>query len=114
MRNLQTELRRGDPVAIEGGLSPADLNDMRRRVLSAKGEPPPRRVGFLLGLAAVLFVATSSGVVMTRVLLQHERVKAVNVTTDQVGQRLRVRQVQYRTPGGTRVFWTLNPNLEVR
>jgi hypothetical protein len=115
MKDLRSELQRSDPVAREAGPSPADVELMRRRILTSKRAIKQERAGARLVLALVLVVAGVSGALLTRARLSPER---PGLAGDALGDSHRgvsaLRQVQYRTPGGTRVFWTLNPNLEVR
>jgi hypothetical protein len=115
MRDLRSELQRSDPLAREGGPSPGDVELMRHRILSSRPPVTPRRVGARLVLAVVLAVAAVSGALLTRSRLSPDRSDPPgDARVGGNGGVSASRQVQYRTPGGTRVFWTLNPNLEVR
>jgi len=115
MRDLRSELLRSDPVAREVGPSPADFDLMRRRILSSRPVVTPRRVGPRLVLALVLSVVAVNGALVTRSRLSLGRSDPPrDALVGDTGGEVALRQVQYRTPGGTRVFWTLNPNLEVR
>jgi hypothetical protein len=115
MRDLRSELQRSDPVAREAGPSSADVELMRRRILTSTRAVKRKRGGARLVLALVLAVGAVSGALLTRAWLSPERPgPAGDALGDSHGGVPALRQVQYRTPGGTRVFWTLNPNLEVR
>ncbi len=82
-------LRRHDP-ATGKALTSYD----RTRILQAAGERHPNaRPRLLVAIAAlVLIVAIAVG--------RHRRPEAP-------------RQIQYATPGGTRVVWTLDPNFHM-
>jgi hypothetical protein len=115
MSDLRSELQRSDPVAREAGPSPADVELMRRRILTSTPEVKRKRGGARLVLALVLVVAGVSGALLTRARISPERPgPAAEALVDRHSGVSALRQVQYRTPGGTRVFWTLNPNLEAR
>jgi hypothetical protein len=103
MKDLRTALREGDPVGREAGLSPADAARIRRHVLSARteGTAGSRRVFF--ACASALLIAVIGGVWLTHVPPPAPPVEASTV-----------RQLQFSTAGGTRVFWTFNPDLNVR
>ena len=58
MKDLRSLLRKDDPVAREGGLSPDDRDRMRRHILTATPEPVPasRRVFLVLATAVGVFI----------------------------------------------------------
>lgn len=164
---LRDLLREGDPAAGDSGLSPEEVQSMRRTVLSAA--PEPRRRGWLvpalataaaLILAAVLMITLGRtppeipepGPVMAApiiptpiiptpiipaptpepeppVLLAEEKPEekpeplAVAPAAPVLPEQQAVlpaasaapedqRQIQFSTPGGTRVIWVLNPATE--
>jgi hypothetical protein len=157
---LKSVLRQGDPAAGDPGLSPEEIQAMRRTVLSAV--PEPRRRGWLIPVAtgAVLILAavlglslwrqpapahppnraSSEGRVVAPSPAQRGRVgegssspaparPARDVKVARVRPRPRPRpvpkpepaveiartetqQIQFSTPGGTRVIWVLNRTAE--
>ncbi len=171
--NLKDILRKGDPAADDPGLSPEEIREMRRTVLSAV--PEPRRRGWLIPVAAgsVLILAALIGLTLWRQPAQPTRLaserRAVAPSPAQRGgvgegsssspapqrplpvppprqgagegatsrpspevrvarvhrrprprsvpqpeptvalAKLESRQIQFSTPGGTRVIWVLHP-----
>ena len=54
MKDLRSELRREDPFARESGLSSADVDNMRRRILAARLEIRPKWSALFLPIAATV------------------------------------------------------------
>jgi len=48
--------------------------------------------------------------VTTIFFLNRSRPADVPITSPQIGEQ---RQLQFTTPGGTRIIWVLNPNLQL-
>jgi hypothetical protein len=109
MKDLRTQLRDADPVVREQGRSHQDVARMRRHVLSAERETTTRRSAIPLALAAALLLTCIGGVLLTRA-----SVSQTSSTITAPAAEQHVRQLQFSAPGGTRVIWTFNPNLQVR
>ncbi|MEA2560876.1 MAG: hypothetical protein QOH06_2380 [Acidobacteriota bacterium] len=148
--DLRSILRKGDPAAGNPGLTPEEVQGMRRTVLSAV--PEPRRRGWLvpamvtaaaLVLAAVIALSLWQPV-RPPLPLAGEGVVVVEKTPPQPSpapqerepekKPLRRRapepapvvvaqaespeaphgstQIQFSTPGGTRIIWVLQPATE--
>jgi hypothetical protein len=120
MTDLTTLLKDGDPVREDGELAPNDAQRMRRAIVAAAFEPSPSRTPWQrpLAIAAVgallIVVATVAG---HGVFLHREPIQAT--TTDPValvgegggaGER---RQLQFATPGGTRIIWIFDQDLRL-
>lgn len=158
---LRSILRKGDPAAGEPGLSPEEIQGMRRTVLSAV--PEPRRRGWLVPVlagAAALIVAVviflwltpSKEVVAVRPplplagegrgegsvvakttpplpspapqereppptprkkkVVHHEPEPVVVARVEPPATPAAPHQIQFSTPGGTRIIWVLHPATE--
>jgi hypothetical protein len=106
MNDLRSLLLKGDPIAREGGLSTADAAQMRARLLAAAWEPQmASRHGLAFALAAVLLLATVGSSWYTSSIPSDRSADAPAVGSQ---------QLQFSTPGGTRIIWTFNPDLHVR
>lgn len=106
-RDLSEELRTTDPVAREPGLSLAEVQVMRRTLVAAAKETrhaawSPRTatwtVAIVLTLAVGIFISSLFGPTTEQ---------PIRPEADQQ------RQLQFETPGGTRVVWVLNPQLDL-
>src|SRR5690349_9583612 len=101
-------LRAGDPLAHEQGLSDAEVQRLRQRVVLAAVE---RRSGWWPGavavagsVAAALVIGVLAGTRLAPVTLESPRPAVIAHES---------RQLQFETPGGTRVVWVLNPDLDL-
>ena len=88
--NLKDVLRNGDPAADDPGLSPEEVQAMRRTVLSAV--PEPRRRGWLVPVAvgAVLILAALVGLSLWRQPAQPTRLAEERAVAPSPAQRGRV------------------------
>jgi hypothetical protein len=122
---LGSLLRRGDPACDGSAPSAVEIASMRARVL-AEAEHRSARAWLpapALAAAAVVLVTAFLGWNTARLGRDAERAMTspVNGTTVRAGsdrgsdsqERPRIRQVEFLTPGGTRVVWLLNPDFEV-
>jgi hypothetical protein len=115
MKDLRSLLQDGDPLAREGGLSQTDRERLRRHVLAeSRREEAPARRGLFLAVAATLAVATVGGVVLTRSPLTRAPDAPSSGAVIEPEAATSLRQLQFSGPGGTRVIWTFNPNLQMR
>jgi hypothetical protein len=95
-------------------LAPDDAQAMRATVVSAAVETMPRRMWPRpLAIAASLLLIVGAGVAAGRRF--DARQPAVAVAVEQLppagGEQL---QLQFATPGGTRIIWVFNPNLDLK
>ena len=111
MTSLQERLKDADPVAHEPPLSNEVVQHMRHtvlasaRVVSSRAQRTYKAAWAVAGAAAV--VALAVGVSRW----SDTRSAAVGpVPTD--GTTATTRQVQFATPGGTRVIWVFNADFE--
>jgi hypothetical protein len=115
MKDIRSMLQNGDPIAREGDLSAADSGDLRRRLQSADTQAPPTRRRALAPLTATLVLLIVGGVWITRRAVPQSPPQAFpSVAVESGRQPVGLRQLQFITPGGTRVFWTFHPQMETR
>jgi len=108
---LKQRLQHADPIRREGTLSDAEVLGLRRRVLaSVRSEHAGRRwfsLPFLLAAAALALVV---GVTVFGI---HARRSALDSSATVDSQPDDTRQVQFETPGGTRIIWVLSASNTV-
>lgn len=121
MTDLNTLLKEGDPVRgpeEDEGLSAVDAQRMRRIVVAEAAEPTPARTPwrrpFAVATVASLLVtvATMTG---DRLLVRHDAAPAPlepSLATGGGGDDRR--QLQFATPGGTRIIWIFDQNLRLQ
>ena len=111
----RSRLREADPVAAEPAPSAGEMADMRRAILEAAARPSASRVGryATLALAATLTVAAALGAAAARQFAARGDVAAIPRTAAVAGAEDRT-QVQFSTPGGTRIIWTIDPAFRLR
>jgi hypothetical protein len=114
MKDLQTLLREGDPLTREPELPMAEA-DRIRRLLLREARHEPRRVWLgaaLLGFASVM---TALAVVVAG---RGEGLQTSGpsrpATSNAIVDAPPTRQLQFATPGGTRVIWVFDSTFDVR
>ena len=114
MKDIRTLLRDADPLRHEAGLEPAALAELRRTVLAAAPRSDRRTTSWTgqLVLAACLSVMALAGVIAARrVPAASEAPPLPSVMQPASAQRT---QLQFATPGGTRIVWTIDPAFQLR
>jgi hypothetical protein len=113
MKDLRTVLRDGDPVAAGEGLTPDRSAAMRRTIMNATRQPDVMRTPWQQPLAvAAMVVLTVAAGVFAGQRLAHPRFDRVdNPAAAPVEGR---RQLQFSTPGGTRIIWVFDPEFSVK
>lgn len=118
MNTLRELLQQADPAGPlnhEPGLSTADVQAMRRAVLRAAVQPAPRPAWpGALAVAAVVVVMVLAGAAAGRRLPPRETVPQQEAGAAGALSEEERRQVQFATPGGTRIIWTIDPNFHIR
>ena len=109
MKSLRDHLREGDPVALETPLSTSDSQRLRRAVLAAVASRPSpasfrRRAWALAGVLAI-----AAAVAGANRWAHSSHVSQAPSSEARVESP--ARQLQFSTPGGTRVIWVFNPDL---
>jgi hypothetical protein len=118
MTDLRRRLVEGDPLRNEATLAPPDVTRIRRRVIdAATAQPFVHQWTVSVSVAVVLLLVVAAGVGVTRSRLAGEPRSAALVEKPIAAgaphQPLR-RQLQFATPGGTRVIWIFNDAFDAR
>jgi hypothetical protein len=116
MRDLQTLLTGADPVAQGPDLSPAEARAMRRVILAAAEDTRSTTDTWsgAMPIATVVIITVALGVVVGRRLPLtplSDDARASVVTETDAAERT---QVQFATPGGTQIIWTIDPEFDLR
>ena len=118
MRNtndLRTRLAGADPLEHEPGLSDADAARIRRAVLATPHEPETQRAFWprALAVAGAVAIVIAGGLFVgdqrPPAGSRDEAVTAPAPAPD--GER---RQLQFATPGGTRVIWVFDSTFDLK
>jgi hypothetical protein len=117
MNDVGKWLRAADPLAPgqrEPELARDEAQAMRRAMLASLDE---RRMTTVLwpqplAIAATIALTLASGVVLGRRLPALRDAARDAPARDGGAQVAEVRQLQFATPGGTRVIWVFNPDFE--
>ena len=111
MTDWREELLAGDPIAAAPELSSADVDANRRVVLTAAPLRHRGPAGFAVALVCSLSILAAGSVWIVRQRPQRAgepRATASSTTLDHPpSDQPERRQVQFATPGGTRVIWVL-------
>lgn len=114
MTTLKARLSAGDPAA-GAELSPSDVREMRRVVMAAAERPSAPRVLWLqpLAVAALIALMIGAGVFSGRRVSEreHRLVPAAVEVPASEGER---RQLQFSTPGGTRIIWVFDSAFQLK
>jgi hypothetical protein len=114
MNDVRRWLRDADPIAEEPALSFADVQRIRRRVVSDAGRPRPAWWPRPLVVGATVATTLAVGVILGQ---QLQRDRALRQTETVGDWPIRVepprRQVQFATPGGTRIVWVIDPDFDL-
>jgi hypothetical protein len=118
MTDLNTLLKNADPVRDDEGLSLVDAQRMRQVVVAATLEPSPARTPWLRPFAItavgalLVVVATMAG---DRVVVHQSAPPAeINPAVESGGSTAERRQLQFSTPGGTRIIWIFDQNSRLQ
>jgi hypothetical protein len=114
MNDVRDWLKDADPVANEPPLSDADVQRMRRAIVTA-GEPSHSFADWARGswAAATVAIALTIAVGMSRWMTPAPDVNVgAGVPTTVASQAGTRRQMQLIAPGGTRVIWIFNDDFK--
>ena len=118
MNELRTLLRDADPLAREPGLSAADADAMRRRIVAAAGAQPstaamwPRPVFVAVTVAATIIIGIAMGARLSWPVARDAKPRASALArTRGPSDFAERRQLQFATPGGTRIIWVFDPEF---
>lgn len=115
MKDIQSRLRAGDPAVREGGASSTASARMRQRLLSGLRDvrPGPRRVVPAFAVAMLLCAVGAAWMTNRMPGVQPTAEPPIHSVGD-ARETSESRQLQFFTPGGTRVLWTLHSKRETR
>ena len=117
MDDLKAALLGGDPVARERPLSVDAAGAMRRAVVAAAdaiepgGASWPRPVFVAATVAATILVGVALGVGLPRAGHRAPSPPAQSARVDGGAPLEERRQLQFATPGGTRIIWVFDPEF---
>lgn len=117
MDDLSARLRAADPLTTESGLSAVDAAAIRRRVVAAADRqatavaswPRPLFVAATIAVTISVGVAIGGGFTRPDTRASYSRAPAPRAQlTTSLAER---RQLQFATPGGTRIIWVFDPDF---
>jgi hypothetical protein len=113
MKDLKTLLREGDPAAADEGLPPEQVHALRRAMLNAARQPDVVRTPWQrpLAVAAMVALTVGAGVFAGQRLA---RAPATSLDAPAAAPVEGRRQLQFSTPGGTRIIWVFDPDFSVK
>jgi hypothetical protein len=117
VKKLKAALLAGDPIAREGELSADEAAAMRRAIVAAgdaaESETPswPRPVFLAATVAATICLGIALGTRLPRVEPRADSSQAGAVAADSPRRSDGRRQLQFATPGGTRIIWVFDPEF---
>jgi hypothetical protein len=114
MKDIRALLIEADPVRTEPGMSEANAERMRRVIVSAPPAIQSERAFWPRALAvaaAVVLMVVGGTFVGGKLSGPAPRLAETTTAPAEAGER---RQVQFATPGGTRIIWTLDPDFKMR
>lgn len=117
MDELTRRLRDADPLARESGLSDFEAAVMRQRVTLLPREAETLHVSSWKAAVASLVLAA---VAIAGTVFDSRAARSLDRASSSVAAEgtatIRVvtptTQLQFQTPGGTRIVWTINPDLD--
>jgi hypothetical protein len=118
MTDVGSRLRDADPLAHEGSLSPADAQAIRHQMVATAAEADTRLTAWQPTLIAVAVVVTLAATAsLARWRSGPSRPSAspdggLTASDPLAGQSPVRRQLQFATPGGTRVIWVFDSRFE--
>ena len=115
MKTLADLMREGDPLTRDPGLSEAEASAIRRRVVSEAAGQPARRVAWrdAFAIAAAIALVIAVGLTSGRRLSAPSVAPGGTAVADSSRPAER-RQLQFSTPGGTRIIWTFDSDFSVK
>jgi hypothetical protein len=116
MNDLHSQLADGDPIVREGDLPSMDADRIRRAVSSARLDrrSTHRRGRFVAFAAATVIVALAGAMSVWTPFAHRDAGLPASGLSHLADGETNLRQLQFSTPGGTRVFWTFHSHLETR
>jgi len=115
MKTLADLMREGDPLTRDPGLSETEASAIRRRVVSEAAGQPVRRVAWrdAFAIAAAIALVIAGGLTSGRRLRPPDAAPGAAAVAGSSRPAER-RQLQFATPGGTRIIWTFDSDFSVK
>jgi hypothetical protein len=113
MKDVKRLLLDGDPAAGDETLSPNQVDVMRRQIIHAARQPDVIRTPWRqpLAVAAMLALTVAAGVIGGQRLSRSDVMSIeAPISAPDDGRR----QLQFSTPGGTRIIWVFDPNFTMK
>lgn len=110
--DLRTLLHEFDPLRDEPVLPATDAHVIRRAMLGAVRRESIALWPRALPVAALIVLMVAVGAMAGRRLAPREPALTPGAIVDTAPNYER-RQVQFSTPGGTRIIWTIDPNFQM-
>jgi hypothetical protein len=117
MKDVRSLLGEADPLRREPELSESDVARMRSAVVNAArhSQVAPRFWSSALAMAAVVVFAVIAGTLGGRNLPTRQASSQIEPAMAQPAHaNAERRQVQFATPGGTRIIWTIDPAFQLQ
>ena len=113
-RDLRSLLRAGDPAAHDETPSPGQLANMRRQVLHAARTPDVARTPWHqpLAVAAAVALTVAAGIFAGQHFPRQEAATPSSGAPSPASDARR--QLQFSTPGGTRIIWVFDPDFPLK
>lgn len=114
MNDITRHLREADPLAREPGPTPDAIAELRRIAVSAAQDSSRAPVPWMkrsLVVAAAVALIVGAGMLANRrtpaTVVDTRALPAATTATERT-------QVQFSTPGGTRIVWTIDPSFHLK
>ena len=116
MKDVRSLLDEADPLRSEPELPEADAARIRNAIASAARHPskPATFWSGAFALAAAVVLTVIAGTLGERTLSTRHVRGDVATAVSPAATNAERRQLQFATPGGTRIIWTLDPEFELR
>jgi len=112
MKDLTTLLRDGDPMRLEPALSMESRDAMRRAIVTAAEAAAPQASRWRQSVAlAAMTLLTVAGAAAAHRFAEDRG--AADPPVPDASPAQAPRQVHFKTPGGTRIIWTIDPAFQL-
>jgi hypothetical protein len=112
MKTWQALLREHDPAG-DTRLVPEHASTIRAAAVTAAARPQSQGVAWQrpLAIAAIILLMVGSGVVAGLRVAERDRLESI-AAIDPGDEPAERRQLQFSTPGGTRIIWVFNSEFD--
>lgn len=117
MTDINRLLKEADPLQHDDGLTSADAQSIRREMLGAIDDPvvtvPAWRRPMTIAAAAAVILGVSGIVGHRNSSIGIDSRESTSALVD-AGSSDTPRQLQFATPGGTRIIWIFDQNVRLQ